>query len=422
MLHALRRFCSRYPVTSAYVAVAVGLFLAVQVYRINNGTSGQDSFDDGLWKLGAVQPLVFVHDHPLIEEKDYPTSGPFDLWSGEWWRILVSGFHHGGPLHLVMNCLAIGYLGRLIEPVIRFWLYAVFLILATFISLLPEYYLGHYPVGLSGGAFAMFGMLILLRKTNPEIAEEFTEREIQWGLGWLILGFVLTHFELMNIANVAHLAGFLYGLLAGAVLINQSRFAGLWRYAFVALHITLIPATWMICHPWWNGKYYWYLARHEDDLKQRIVYLQKGMELSPGEPKIGAELALSLYRTEPVPLDSWKIILQSLKQNRSYEKGVDLARLIWKQFRSEKQKEQALETASEIFGNESAAWFDRLQLAQVEMVQTDVPRPEDLQEPNDGLLFLKESGSNRQRLKPNDLTAPPVDPGSPQSAVEGVTL
>lgn len=92
MLHTLRKICSKYPVTSAYIAVALGLFIAVQIYRVNNSSYGEEAFDDALWKLGAVQPLVFVHDHPLIKEDAYPTGGPFDLWAGEWWRILISGF------------------------------------------------------------------------------------------------------------------------------------------------------------------------------------------------------------------------------------------------------------------------------------------------------------------------------------------
>lgn len=422
MLHSLRSFCSRFPVTAAFIAIAVGLFIAVQVYRINHNSYGQSEFDDALWKLGAVQPLVFVHDHPLIEEKDYPTGGPFDLWAGEWWRILVSGFHHGDLLHLVMNCIAIGFLGHLIEPVMRNWVYALFLIVATFVSLLPEYYWEHYPVGLSGAAFAMFGMLILLRKTDEHIAEVFTDREIHWGLGWLLLCFVLTYLGILNIANAAHVTGFLYGLLAGVVVINHSRWKSLFRFAFVALHLALIPATWLVCHPYWNGKYYWYLARHTEDLGQRITYLQQGVDLSPGEPKIGAELALSLYRTESVPFGSWETILKSLKRNRSYEKGVELARLIWKQFHSEDQKAQARAMVDEIFGDESEAWSDRLQLAQVEMVQTDLAPERGGKGPTEELLFLKEQGPQTRTLKPQDLTAPPVDPGSPQSAVEGVTL
>lgn len=408
--------------TATYIAVAVGLFLAVQAYRIKDGTHSGDAFDTALWKLGAVQPLVFVYDHPLIKEDDYPTGGPFDLWAGEWWRILISGFHHGDLLHLLMNCIAIGYLGRLLEPRMRSWMYATFLILATFISLLPEYFLDHYPVGLSGGAFAMFGLLMMLRKTDPDLAEEFTEREITWGLGWLILCFVLTHFGIMHIANAAHLSGFLYGLLAGAVLINRSRFAGLLRVSFVVAQLLLIPCTYLICHPVWNGKYYWYLARHEDDAAQRIEYLRKGMALAPGEPKIGAELALSLYRTEGEPFRSWEIILQLLKQNRSYDRGVEIARLIWKQFDSEQQKTKALEIVADVFGDESNAWFERLQLDQSTIAQAGVPLPESGDVPAEDFLFLKETTPQRKTVRPRDLSAPPVDPKSPQSAAEGVTL
>ncbi|QDV51507.1 rhomboid family intramembrane serine protease [Gimesia fumaroli] len=420
MFQNLRKICSKYPITASYIAVAVGLFLAVQVYRIKQGTPADSVFDTALWKLGAVQPLVFVYDHPLIKEDDFPTGGPFDLWAGEWWRILVSGFHHGDLLHLLMNCIAIGYLGRLIEPRMRSWLYAAFLILATFISLLPEYYFDHYPVGLSGGAFAMFGLLMMFRKIDPDLAEEFTEREITWGLGWLILCFVFTYLGILHIANAAHVSGFLYGLLAGAVLINRSRYAGLLRVSFVFAQLLLIPCTYLICHPVWNGKYYWYLARHEDDLTQRIEYLRKGMELAPGEPKIGAELALSLYRTEGEPFRSWEIILQLLKQNRSYDKGVEIARLIWKQFGSEQQKTKALEVVADVFGDESDAWFERLQLDQATIAQAEVPLPEVVDAPGSDLLFRKQT--EPQTIRPRDLTAPPVDPRSPQSAAEGVSL
>jgi len=272
MFHTLRKICSKYPITSTYIGVAIGLFIAVQIYRVNNSSYGEEAFDDALWKMGAVQPLVFVHDHPLIKENGYPTGGPFDLWAGEWWRILISGFHHGGLLHLLMNCLAIGYLGRFIEPALRSWLYAGFLILAMFVSFLPEYYLDHYPVGLSGGACAMFGVLIMLRKTNPLIAEEFTEREITWGMGWLVLCIALTQFNILHIANAAHFTGLFYGLVTGAVLINSSRFARTMRVSFLISQFLIIPSTYLICHPIWNGKYYWYLARHEKDLNQRIVY------------------------------------------------------------------------------------------------------------------------------------------------------
>lgn len=424
MIHALIKTCSKYPVTTAYISVAIGLFLAVQVHQIPNKALGEEAFGNALWKLGAVQSLVFVYEDPLVKEDGFSTAGPFDLWAGEWWRILVSGFHHGGLFHLFFNCLAIGFMGRLIEPLLRIRIYASFLILATYISILPEYYLDHYPVGLSGGAFAMFGLLILLRKTNAELAEVFTEREIAWGCGWLILCFVFTKFGTWNIAiaNVAHCAGFLYGLLTGAVLINRSRFVGTIRFLFLVSHLLLIPATYLICHPVWNGKYYWYLARHENDLKQRIDYLRKGFELSPGEPKIGAELALNLYRTDAVPFRSWETILQSLKNNRSYDQGVSLARVIWNQFHSDQQKTKALQIANDIFGSESDDWLERLNLEQVQVSQAGVPFKGVRKSTVGKFQLWNEINQQKQRINPQDLSAPPINPRSPQSASEGVPL
>jgi len=212
-------------------------------------------------------------------------------------------------------------------------------------------------------------------------------------------------------------------LVTGAVLINRSRFARTIRISFIVSQLLIIPSTYLICHPVWNGKYYWYLARHEKDLDQRIVYLQKGIELSPGEPKIGAELALSLYRTDETPFRSWEIILNSLNKNRSYDKGVQIARLIWKQFRSDQQKEKAVKIVMDVFGSESNAWFERLDLDHAVIAQADVPLPRTRHSTSEEeLLFLRETDTQTKSIKPSDLFAPPVDPGSPHSAVEGITL
>ena len=269
----------------------------------------------------------------------------------------------------------------------------------------------------------MFGLLIMLRKTNPLIADVFTEREIIWGMGWLVLCIALTQFDILHIANAAHFTGLFYGLVMGAVLINRSRFAGMLRVSFILSQLLIIPSTFLICHPVWNGKYYWYLARHEKNLNQRIAYLRKGIELSPGEPKIGAELALNLYQTDATPFRSWEIILNSLNRNRSYDKGVQIARLIWKQFRSDQQKEKAVKIAVDVFGSESGAWFERLDLNRATIAQADVPLPGMRRSKTDeDLLFLDEADKQIKSIQPSDLFAPPVDPGSPQSAVEGITL
>lgn len=242
-------------------------------------------------------------------------------------------------------------------------------------------------------------------------------------MGWLVLCIVLTQFDILHIANAAHFTGLFYGLITGAVLTNHSRFAVMIRVSFVFSQLLIIPATYLICHPVWNGKYYWYLARHEKNLNQRIVYLQKGIELSPGEPKIGAELALSFFQTDETPFRSWEIILNALNNNRSYDKGVQIARLIWRQFRSDEQKEKAVKIVMDIFGSESDAWFERLDLNRATIAQADVPLPGNHQSTTEEeLLFLRESNGQTKPIKPSDLFAPPVDPGSPHSAVEGVTL
>jgi membrane associated rhomboid family serine protease len=203
---ALRRWMKAAPVTVAIVAVATGLYLAVKVYEWRHPRDAGES----LRVCGAVTRLaIFTAQEPGGEKTQVPQLyGPFDLWDGQWWRIPVSGFHHGGLLHLVMNGLAILFLGRLLESRLKKHTYLAFFLAANVVALLPEFLLEHDVVGLSAGAYAIFGALLVLRRFDWRIAEVFTDQVVQFGIVWLFGCVLLTALNYVNVANVAHFTGF----------------------------------------------------------------------------------------------------------------------------------------------------------------------------------------------------------------------
>ena len=131
---------------------------------------------------------------------------------GEWWRLLTSGFMHGGILHLAMNCyffyVLMGPLQRMAGTV-----GAIGIVLMGIVGggigvelLGPE-----VAVGASGGAFAVMGAMLM---------HSLVHRQSLRGspiLTLVGLNLVIT-FLIPNISIGGHLGGLAAGGIAGAMM------------------------------------------------------------------------------------------------------------------------------------------------------------------------------------------------------------
>ena len=391
----------RYPVTAGIISVAVVLFLAIQIHR----QLDPDAEVSRIW--GAVVPLVVVGLEDL--------NGPLELWGGQWWRIPISGFHHGGLLHLVMNCLGIAYMGRLLELQMNRFVYLLFFLTATTLSMLPEFLMDHFAVGLSGGAYAMFGCLMILRKKDEQIAEVFNESVVQFGLFWLFGCILLTAFEIMNIANAAHFVGFGYGWIFGNIFYGSWSVSLSRRWVFYASHLLFIPTFYFVMHPYWIGRYHWNLARLEFRFSKKYEHMQSAVAYDPSLR--GPWLFLASYQfDEGDRLLGWKTVLEGLSYNRSDEKSVELSREIWSKLQTPAEKRTALKILGEVFQDEELIWQKRLGFLASNQEVAEQEQPKDSKTTNTGLPLSNFPSD----LEEQDLSAPAVDPKSPESAVEGV--
>jgi membrane associated rhomboid family serine protease len=163
------------------------------------------------WALIVINVVIFL---PVLggrnESVALGLSGP-DVASGDWWRIVSSGFLHFDVLHIGFNMALLFWLGQTLEPAIgriRFaLLYAVSLLAGSLgvLVLQPNALTG----GASGAVFGLMGAAVLvLRRRGVD--------PMQSGLGGLLLINLLFSFR-PGVSIGGHLGGLAGGLLAGAI-------------------------------------------------------------------------------------------------------------------------------------------------------------------------------------------------------------
>lgn len=195
---------------ATYVLIAINVVVFVAQLALGGGATGFDG--TGLTADGALCGDA-IGSGGLCGPPAALTDG------GEWWRIITSGFLHGGFIHLALNMFVLYILGTLLEPAIGtrrlLAIYAVSLIAGSFGALLlTEPF--RYTVGASGAIYGLFGATLLVAR-NRGLDQIVTQ------LGfWLVLNLVLT-FSISGISIGGHLGGLAGGVLAGLVVLAVER-------------------------------------------------------------------------------------------------------------------------------------------------------------------------------------------------------
>jgi membrane associated rhomboid family serine protease len=144
---------------------------------------------------------------------NYALYGPA-VAEGEWWRLITSGFLHGGLLHLGFNMYILWFLGNMLEPSLGPWrfgaLYFASLLAGSFGALLLSP--NAATVGASGAVFGLMGAAFVLsraRGIDPMAS----------GIGPLILiNLAIGFIPGLNISIGGHLGGLVGGALAAFLM------------------------------------------------------------------------------------------------------------------------------------------------------------------------------------------------------------
>lgn len=198
---------------TAKVATAlIGINVVAFVLQIATGAGG---FDVGgtIFEEGALCGNAVGQGGPCVGGAAIATDG------GEWWRIITSGFLHGGLIHVGLNMFLLYILGQVLEPAIgsaRFLaIYLVSLIAgAAGAMLLSDPW--QFTIGASGAIYGIFVATIVVawhRGAMP-VVQQLTF--------WLVLNLVFT-FTVPNISAGGHLGGLVGGVIGAAFVIAVER-------------------------------------------------------------------------------------------------------------------------------------------------------------------------------------------------------
>ncbi len=185
--------------TGAKVTKAlIGVNVAVYVAELATG--------GGVNGTGSTIYLHGVLFGPLLEQ-------------GEWWRLMTAAFLHYGPVHLLLNMVALYWFGSLLEERIGsgryLLLYLVSGLAGSAGALLWSNGFLTPTVGASGAIFGILGAGLVLER----------QRDYVFGgsaLGVIVINFVFT-FSISGISKGGHIGGLVGGILCALGLTRFGR-------------------------------------------------------------------------------------------------------------------------------------------------------------------------------------------------------
>jgi rhomboid protease GluP len=195
------------PVSTLILILNLLLF-GVSVVATNQGNGGPNLFSGVsqrvLYQLGARQSIAIL--------------------AGEWWRLVMPMFLHGGLLHLGMNSLFLVDIGPQVERIYgsaRSLFIYVFTGICSFVASTIwnlEVYHGYgVGIGASGALAGLIGVMLgMTTGRGGSYAREIRAQMIRM-IGYLVIMAILP----IGIDNAAHFGGLATGFLLGKVFADR---------------------------------------------------------------------------------------------------------------------------------------------------------------------------------------------------------
>jgi len=153
------------------------------------------------------------------------------IWQGEVWRPFTTTLLHANLfLHAFFNIYCLLLFGTFLEYSLGSYRMIALVISLAFVSSLAEVAAapllwGHAAscVGLSGVIYGLFGFCWAGARYRGAFAAICQPQVVQWMIGWLLLCVLLTLWNILNVANVAHASGLGMGWLFGQATFDRRR-------------------------------------------------------------------------------------------------------------------------------------------------------------------------------------------------------
>jgi GlpG protein len=181
------------------------------------------------------------------------------IWTGELWRPFTTTLLHGNLLHAAFNVYWLVIFGSALENRFGSGRTLGLIVLLAYVSMMPQFIVTNYHtnvsrqigvVGFSGVNYGLFGILLVGRRKHIDLEAVCNASTVQLFIVWFFFCIGLTWLDMMPVANVAHGAGLIFGVLYGLVIFDRKR---RWRWAGPAAVATLAVLATLVYCPGHNG-------------------------------------------------------------------------------------------------------------------------------------------------------------------------
>lgn len=200
-----------------YILIAINVFIFI-LLEINGGSNNPYT----LIEFGAKY-------NPAILE-------------GEWWRLFSSMFLHVGILHLLMNMLALYYLGTLVERIYGKWRFLLIYLLGGLGGSLASFvFTVNIAAGASGAIFGLFGALLFFGIMYRDLFFRTMGSNI-----FIVIGInIVFGFTIPQIDNAAHIGGLIAGFIATTIVFVPNKNNKVVQILALAAYLILVSSLWM---------------------------------------------------------------------------------------------------------------------------------------------------------------------------------
>lgn len=188
----------------------------------------------------------------------------YEIFGGKVHGLITMALLHENAMHIVFNLLWFWMMGGLFERVYGTPRFALFFLTSAAVSSGLQMFDQGNAIGLSGVVYALFGFMWVARAKEPIFGRIAHDGNARMMVGWGILCIVLTYFNILPVANIAHGAGLAFGVLAAGILVIGRE----WRLSGSFAMATLVAAA--VLALLWNPKNIgWHYARIERAMAQK---------------------------------------------------------------------------------------------------------------------------------------------------------
>lgn len=167
--------------------------------------------------VGLAQWLGPLSLHDQVEAAGLTKAGgrPED-----WWRLATAPFLHGHPLHILFNGMALLYLSRRMEVLVRWPHAALVFVLAAWVGgECSAMWVAQPSLGASGGLMGMLGFLMVFESMHRRLVPESSRRRL---LAGLLMTVAIGVIGFKFIDNAAHGGGLVAGMVYAFAMFPKS--------------------------------------------------------------------------------------------------------------------------------------------------------------------------------------------------------